>query len=93
MVAAPVIVHGVVTRGPTKPVCEMATPCSEPAARIQLDFHSVHGDVRARTDAHGRYSVRLAPGRYLVHFPKLAPAVIVVHRSMRADFNVDTGIR
>ncbi|MES1247209.1 MAG: hypothetical protein ABUS54_06005 [Actinomycetota bacterium] len=86
-------VHGVVTRGPTKPVCEMATPCSERAAHILLDFHNAHGDVRVRTDAQGRYAVRLEPGRYVVRFPKIAPAVVVVRAAMRADFNIDTGIR
>ena len=91
--AALALLHGVVMRGPTKPVCEMATPCSEPAVHVTLDFHGVHGDVRVRTDAHGRYSVRLRPGRYLVRLPKIAPAVVVVRRSMRADFNIDTGIR
>ena len=93
--AAPMLVpvHGVVTRGPTKPVCEMATPCSERAAHVTLDFHTTRGDVHVTTDAHGRYSLRLRPGRYIVRFPKLQPTVVVVRAAMRADFNIDTGIR
>jgi hypothetical protein len=71
----------------------MSTPCSEPAAHVVLDFHSARGDVRVRTDTQGRYRVRLRPGRYVVRFPKLQPAVVVVRRAMEADFNIDTGIR
>jgi hypothetical protein len=71
----------------------MATPCSELAVHVLLDFHNARRDVRVRTDAHGRYSVRLEPGRYLVRFPKIAPTVVIVHAAMRADFNIDTGIR
>jgi hypothetical protein len=88
-----VLLHGVVMRGPTKPVCEMATPCSEPAALVVLDFHGRGGDVLARTDAQGRYSVRLRPGRYIVRLARIAPSALVVRTSMRADFNIDTGIR
>ena len=88
-----VLVHGVVMRGPTKPVCEMATPCSEPAAHVVLDFHGRGGDVLTRTDGHGRYSVRLRPGRYIVRVARIQPSALVVRTAMRADFNLDTGIR
>jgi len=88
-----VLLHGVVMRGPTKPVCEMATPCSEPAAHVRLLFDGPRQDVLTRTDARGRYSVRLRPGRYVVRVQRIQPAVLVVRRAMRADFNVDTGIR
>ena len=78
----------------------MATPCSERAAHVLLDFHDAHGDVRVRTDGRGRYTVRLRPGRYLVRFAPPArigrgiePAVVIVRGAMRADFNIDTGIR
>jgi hypothetical protein len=78
----------------------MATPCSERAAHVLLDFHDARADVHVRTDARGRYSVRLRPGRYLVRFTPpptigrgIEPAVVVVRRAMRADFNIDTGIR
>lgn len=93
VLVALVLLHGVVMRGPTKPVCEMATPCSEPAARVVLDFHGPGGDTITRTDEHGRYSVHLRPGRYLVRVARIAPSALVVRRSMRADFNIDTGIR
>jgi len=88
-----VLLHGVVMRGPTKPVCEMATPCSEPAAHVRLLFHGTRADVLTQTDARGRYSVRLRPGRYVVRVQRIQPTVLVVRRAMRADFNIDTGIR
>jgi hypothetical protein len=96
-----VLVHGLVMRGPTKPVCEMATPCSEPAAHVQLVFHRVgRADVTAVTDTQGRYVVRLRPGTYVVRTtPRpvigrgLEPTALVVRRAMTADFSLDTGIR
>jgi hypothetical protein len=95
-----VLVHGVVMRGPTKPVCEMATPCSEPAAHVALLFSSRTSDVVVRTDARGRYAIRLRPGTYTVRTGQkqsigrgLEPTRIVVRGPMRADFNIDTGIR
>lgn len=78
----------------------MTTPCSEPAAHVLLDFHGLRRDVRVRTDAHGRYSVRLRAGRYVVRLIPpmkigrgLEPTVVVVRAPRRADFTIDTGIR
>lgn len=91
-----ILVHGVVMRGPTQPVCQVGTPCSAPAANVKLVF----GSVVTRTDAHGRYSVRLKPGRYLVRVSPpqrigrgIEPSTIVVTRPREFDFNIDTGIR
>jgi hypothetical protein len=95
-----VLLHGVVMRGPTKPVCEMTTPCSEPAAHVKLVFHRPGVDVVATTDAHGRYFVRLRRGTYTVRIapvPRIGrgiePATVVVRAARRADFTIDTGIR
>jgi hypothetical protein len=93
LLAALVLVHGAVLRGPTKPVCEMATPCSEPAAGVVLVFVRGRTTTRVRTDARGRYAVRLRPGAYRVRFPRIQPATLVVRRALRADFLIDTGIR
>jgi hypothetical protein len=95
--------HGTVTRGPTKPVCSMATPCTEPAAGAVLLFER-RGRVaaRVRVGVRGRYSVRLAPGTYAVLVSprptlgaRLQPASVRVvrGRSRRVDFLLDTGIR
>ena len=95
--------HGVVTRGPTRPVCQVGMPCSAPAAGAVLVFVR-HDRVvrRVRAGAHGRYAVRLAPGRYVVRVsptPRigagLRPLQVAVRRGVdrRVDFSIDTGIR
>jgi hypothetical protein len=95
-----VLLHGVVVRGPTQPVCEIGTPCSAPAPHVKLVFHRPGVDLVATTDAHGRYSVRLRRGTYTVRTKPspsigrgLEPTRVVVRAAMRADFNLDTGIR
>src|SRR5439155_188989 len=59
--------YGLVVRGPTKPVCSIGEPCSEPAAKTKLRFlrgGSVVSSVV--TDMRGRYRVQLRPGLYTV---------------------------
>jgi len=95
--------HGVVTRGPTMPACKVGTPCSEPAAGAVLLFDRAgRAAVRVRTDARGRYAVRLAPGAYVVRVaprPRIGfgirPAEVRVLPGVwrRVDFAIDTGIR
>jgi hypothetical protein len=95
--------HGVVTRGPTQPVCQVGTPCSAPAVGIELVFSRAgHVVARVRTGSGGRYAVRLAPGDYAVGVqpqPKigtgLRPRTVRVPRGAPAlvNFFVDTGIR
>jgi hypothetical protein len=100
LIVAFVLLHGVVMRGPTQPVCEIGTPCSAPAAHVKLVFHRPGVDLVATTDALGRYSLRLRRGTYTVRIAQkpsigrgLDPTRVVVRAAMRADFNIDTGIR
>lgn len=96
------LLHGIVMRGPTTPVCMTDKPCSEPAVGAVLAF-SRNGRVaaRARVGQGGRYSVRLAAGVYSVRqvpAPKVdfgirPDRVRVRGVSTRADFFIDTGIR
>jgi len=95
-----VLLHGVVMRGPTKPVCEMTTPCSEPAAHVKLVFQRPGVYYVTTTDSHGRYVLRLRRGTYTVRIspvPRIGrgiePTTVVVRAAMRADFLIDTGIR
>jgi hypothetical protein len=94
--------HGIVERGPIQPVCKVGTPCTAPAVGAELVF-SRNGSIaaRVRTQAGGRYTVRLAPGAYSV---RLSPAPRIggitpreVHvtggAARRLDFMIDTGIR
>lgn len=94
--------HGVVTRGPTTPVCQVGKPCSEPAVGAVLVFSHegrVAARVRARTG--GRYTVRLGAGYYAVRISPpqriggLKPQHVRVRTGVnaRVDFQIDTGIR
>ena len=97
-----VLLHGVVTRGPTTPVCVTGKPCSEPAVGAVVAFLR-HGRVvaRVRVGAEGRYQVRLAPGTYAVRqvpAPRIGfgirpDRVRVRAVSTRVDLFIDTGIR
>jgi hypothetical protein len=94
--------HGVVTRGPTRPLCLVEDPCDGPAVGFLLQFRRL-GQVVAsvRTGAGGVYSVRLRPGMYTagplhVGIGKgLTPRVVrvPVGRVARVDFHLDTGIQ
>jgi hypothetical protein len=96
--------YGLVTRGPTKPVCSTDEPCSEPAAHTRLRF--LRGTTRVATvvtDARGMYRIRLRRGLYAVRVGgapasgmggRITPATVrvrVVWR--RQNFDIDTGIR
>jgi hypothetical protein len=93
--------HGLVTRGPTAPVCRVGVSCTAPAAHATLVFSLAgHEATRARTDAKGRYRVTLAPGSYAVRTPRrfglrIGPTRVVVRAGVmrRTDFAIDTGIR
>ena len=102
VVVALALLHGVVMRGPTTPVCQVGTPCSEAAVGAVLVF-SRSGSVaaRVRTGTGGRYAIRLRPGIYTVKLgvqPRigsgLQPRMVTVPRlGGRRDFAIDTGIR
>src|SRR5687768_6992642 len=94
--------RGIVLRGPTKPVCPEAEPCTEPAAAIVLRFGRSGLVVsQVKTGAAGGYPVRLRPGKYAVTTPQhrvgsgLTPRVVQVPqgRVARVDFHLDTGIQ
>jgi hypothetical protein len=103
LATALVLLHGVVMRGPTMPVCQVGVPCSAPAPGAVLVF-SRNGQIAARVRAgeRGRYSVRLRPGSYTVRLASkprigfgLAPRAITLRAvvSVRLNFSIDTGIR
>jgi hypothetical protein len=95
-------VHGVVTRGPTTPVCQVGKPCSEPAVGAVLVFsRDGHVAARVRAGAGGLYAVRLGAGTYAVRVSPtqriggLTPGQVRVRAGFdgRVDFRIDTGIR
>lgn len=92
------LLHGTVRIGPTTPVCRAGIPCDKPAARVVLTFTQGRSHVRARTDVHGRYRIRLAPGTWTLRTSvgmRVTPVSFVVPRAASAlrDFSIDTGIR
>jgi hypothetical protein len=76
----------------------MEVPCSKPAANLVLSFSRGRSRVQVRTDARGRYRVRLAPGTWTLTTRfglRPAPIHFVVPRAASAthNFSIDTGIR
>jgi hypothetical protein len=101
---ATTVLSGKVVLAPAAPVCRVGTPCSRPLPGFRLEFSRRHVVVaRTRTDRHGRYRTRLAPGDYAVSAPGrrpgpgggLAPRRIHVPAAARAtrSFTYDAGIR
>jgi hypothetical protein len=102
VLAALVLLHGTVMKGPTQPVCQVGKPCSAPAVGVTLVF-SRRGHVvgRTRTVSGGRYAIRLAPGFYAVAVSPpmtigrgLEPRSVTVRTvTTTRNFSLDTGIR
>jgi hypothetical protein len=92
--------YGVVTRGPTKPVCAVSMPCSAPYAKATLVFtRSGMTTRKVITDANGKYRIALPPGRWSLRVQGAqfgwTPRTTTVLRGRYAHMNVDvdTGIR
>ncbi|MFL5964365.1 MAG: carboxypeptidase-like regulatory domain-containing protein [Gaiellaceae bacterium] len=91
--------YGLVTRGPTTPVCQVGVPCSAPYGHATLIFSRLGVTRRVTTDARGSYRIGLAPGRWSLrvqnaHFGWKPTAVTVPSgRYAKVNVSVDTGIR
>jgi hypothetical protein len=95
--------RGVVTRGPTTPVCRAGDSCDEPAARVTIVFSRNGAEAaRTKTGLRGVYRVALPAGTYRVRVASAArigraitPARVrvPVGRMRTIDFTIDTGIR
>jgi hypothetical protein len=93
--------QGFVDKGPTKPVCRAAEPCTAPA-QVTLLFSRAGHRYRARSAADGRYRIVLPPGSYTVTTLErvgidrnIRPRRVHVRSAHldRLDFSIDTGIR
>ncbi len=91
------VLYGSATIGPLTPVCRVGTPCDGPAKHAILTFTHGGRSVAAKTDAAGRYRVRLMIGRWTVRASvgmSIKPSAVVVRAGTHAQsFSIDTGIR
>ena len=94
--------RGVVTRSPSKPVCEVGVPCSAPAKNTPLTFLRRGKVVKTRSDGTGHYRVVLAPGWWNVtttFAPRIGSGIkprsvrVFATRFRVVNFDIDTGIR
>jgi hypothetical protein len=91
--------YGVVTRGPTTPVCRAGVPCTAPYGHSTLVFSRLGVTRKVTTDTQGAYRVALPAGRWSLrvqdaHFG-WRPSTVTVPSARYAKLNVfvDTGIR
>jgi hypothetical protein len=95
--------EGTARRGPIYPVCRPEQPCDAP---LSTRFDLLRGTqvvVSFRSDANGRFLVRVAPGTYLVvpdaSAPLLDPrgqgekVIVGVSGLTSVELEFDTGIR
>ena len=91
--------YGVVTRGPTTPVCRVDVPCTAPYGHSTLVFSRPGILRRVTTDAKGKYRVGLAPGRWSLRVQNAhfgwTPTAVTVPKGRYGHVNVavDTRIR
>lgn len=96
--------QGLVTKGPTTPVCRVGRPCTAPAQVTLLFRRSLPGarTYRTRSGVDGRYRILLPPGYYAVTTVEkigigrnIRPGRVHVRAAHvdRLDFAIDTGIR
>ena len=57
---------GTVMRGPVTPVCQVNVPCDAPFAASFEVRQNTRRVATFRSDAEGRFTVRLAPGTYVL---------------------------
>src|SRR4051794_29962565 len=87
---------GVVTRGPTRPVCTLETPCEAPFAggfTVRRDGQQVE---RFRSDGSGQFTVFLKPGTYSIVPDPDAPIISAssqVKSATVADIGALTAVR
>lgn len=95
--------HGLVLFGPTCPVEHVGQSCTRPyQATIGILREPTHKLLAtARSAADGRFTVRLAPGRYLLRpqpghpYPRSSPQTVTVHSHHYTNviISYDSGIR
>jgi hypothetical protein len=91
--------HGLVTKGPTTPICQPDVSCERPAGHVTLTFVRGTYSRSVVTGMDGRYRVTLAAGVYSVRIAQarfgFSPhsVKVIAGRSLVRNFSIDTGIR
>jgi hypothetical protein len=94
--------YGIVTKGPTTPVCRVGVPCDAPVSVTLVASHGSTEVARVRSTRQGRYRIALPPGYYTIRSTKRVgitsnPRPHAVHvrggHWDKIDFLFDTGIR
>ena len=96
-------VDGRVVRGPIQPVCQVDTPCDAPFSAGFSVRQAGHAVTHFQSDTDGRFTIRLAPGAYLVIPDADAPIFSPTQQarsltipdadSTTVELSFDTGIR
>ena len=98
-------VEGIVSLGPTTPVCRVGQSCSRPvSATVAVRDPAGKQILQFVTGADGRFQVALPPGTYTLLplplqpgalYPRAVPTTVVVAQGAytQADVTYDTGIR
>jgi hypothetical protein len=96
---------GKVSRGPLAPLARPGVANAAPVAGAVIEITMPAGKpvAEARTDSHGRYSCRLAPGTYRVGVASpvagfrrsnpVSTVTVKAGQTITQDFYLDTGIR
>ena len=100
--ASPNGLYGVVTKGPTQPVCRVGEPCTAPVQVTLVFSRPGHPALRRRSAANGAYRIALPPGYYTVRSvekigfsqtPRPAKVHVRTGHWDKLNFVFDTGIR
>jgi hypothetical protein len=96
-------VEGMISAGPTCPVERQGQPCPPSPVQAQVEVLAADGrrSAQAASDAGGRFSVLVAPGRYTLHvalagsFPVCPDTAVTVpdEGTVTRDIVCDSGIR
>jgi hypothetical protein len=98
----PTGIEGTVYRNPTRPVCQVDSPCNTPFSAGFEVWQSERVVTRFQSDSAGHFLVHLAPGRYTVALDSTSGILMrsQVHEVLvesagltHVEWEFDTGIR
>jgi hypothetical protein len=95
------ILTGVVTLGPTAPVCRAGQTCTAPVSNHIIEALDTNGQIAdsTKTDGSGYYTLHLKPGHYTLELSppigmgRTHDQVDIKDGTNNLDLTLDTGIR